>query len=255
MSLSYAKIEKYKKRICFEKDLEPTLEVLQDLQKAHLLHIPFENLDIHYNTPIELDIGRIYDKVVNNKRGGFCYELNGLFFQLLKYIGFEAKQVSVRVFSKETGYSNEFDHLAIVVTIKGRDYLTDVGFGEFAFRPLFLDTSTVQNDERGQFIVDNYKEEYIRISKILEGKPLPEYIFKNKHHYLREFSNMCNYHQTSPDSHFTKKKLISRPTEQGRITLTSDQLKIVENGITSEFEITHADNFQSKLIEYFHLRV
>ena len=80
-----------------EKEIEPTLENLKLLQRRHLLNVPFENLDIHWKRPILLDSDNFYEKVVNKKRGGFCYELNGLFNELLKEIGFQTKIISARV--------------------------------------------------------------------------------------------------------------------------------------------------------------
>ncbi|HYK47600.1 MAG TPA: arylamine N-acetyltransferase, partial [Parafilimonas sp.] len=73
-------VDRYLRRINYEGTREPNLTLLAALQKQHLLHVPFENLDIHYKTPIELNVPRIFEKVVHNKRGGFCYELNGLFY-------------------------------------------------------------------------------------------------------------------------------------------------------------------------------
>ena len=127
--------ELYLERMGFRESTEPGLESLTQLQEAHLLNIPFENLDIHYGIPIELDIDKIYQKIIIDKRGGFCYELNGLFYELITAIGFKAKRVSARVFNKEKGYGPEFDHLAIIVDISGVEYLSDVGFGEFTFAP------------------------------------------------------------------------------------------------------------------------
>ena len=80
----------YLRRIGIEKtDIELTLKNLKALQRQHLLRVPFENLDIHWKRPINLDNKEFYEKIVGEKRGGFCYELNGLFFELLSEIGFQ----------------------------------------------------------------------------------------------------------------------------------------------------------------------
>ena len=73
--------ELYLKRIKFTGKAIPTMEVLAQLQKAHLLAVPFENIDIHTNRKIDLNVDNIYQKIVLNNRGGFCYELNGLFYE------------------------------------------------------------------------------------------------------------------------------------------------------------------------------
>ena len=87
-------IKKYLDRIGYNGEVKPAPEVLGALQKNHLLNIPFENLDIHYNNPIILDTKRFFNKIILRKRGGFCYELNGLFYMLLIEFGFDAKIIS-----------------------------------------------------------------------------------------------------------------------------------------------------------------
>ncbi|MEL6986932.1 MAG: arylamine N-acetyltransferase, partial [Bacteroidota bacterium] len=126
-------IKEYLNRINYEGEIKLNIEVLKELQKCHLLNVPFENLDIHYNRTIQLDIGKFYNKIVIDRRGGFCYELNTLFQNLLHQIGFK-KIISARVYDHKKGsFGEEYDHLAIVVDLNQRAYLVDVGFGEFAF--------------------------------------------------------------------------------------------------------------------------
>lgn len=244
--------EKYLERIKCSGNLEPNLDTLRKLQKSHLLNIPFENLDIHNNIVIELSIDKIYDKIVNRKRGGFCYELNGLFYELLHALGFDAKRVSARVYDKDKGYGKEFDHFAIIVTINNIDYLTDVGFGEFIFEPLALHIGVIQNDRRGRYVIEKFENEYLRVNKFEDGKSTPQYIFKNIKRELSEFENMCNYHQTSPNSHFTKKRLISLPTENGRITITGNKLIIKKLESVNETEIKNETEFNEYLHQLFY---
>lgn len=244
--------EKYLDRIKHTGKTKPNLDLLKKLQKQHLLNIPFENLDIHYNVPIELDIDRIYKKIILSKRGGFCYELNGIFFELLIALNFEAKQVSARVYDKEKGYGKEFDHLAIIVTIDSEEYLSDVGFGDFTFEPLKIDIGEIQNDERGTFIIDKHDDNYLSVNKVENGEITPTYIFRPEKRDFKEFQKMCEYHQTSPDSSFTQKRLISLPTIGGRITITANKLKITELGSTTVLEIKDEDEFKQYLISLFH---
>jgi len=191
------KIKEYIKRINYSGDLIPNLVVLKQLQKTHLLNVPFENLDIHYANPIELDIDKIYHKVVVKKRGGFCYELNGLFQKLLSMIGFESKIISARAYDKnKEKFGEEYDHLAIIVKLNQNEYLTDVGFGEFAFHPLKLKTNKFQTDPRGNFIIVTYKNDYFKVSKEHRGKKTNEYIFTKKERAIKEFNEMCHFHQT-----------------------------------------------------------
>ncbi|MEJ2113277.1 MAG: arylamine N-acetyltransferase [Flavobacteriaceae bacterium] len=245
------------KRINYTGDLAPSFEVLSALQKNHLLNVPFENLDIDNGIPIKLDTDLIRTKIVTNKRGGFCYELNGLFCELLSSLGFKAKRISGRVWDKTNGYGAEYDHLAILVEIDGQLYLSDVGFGEFTFAPLKVETNTVQADERGDFLIDTCKvdgQEYFRVSKIDNGLKTPEYIFSLTERALNEFSTMCQYHQTSSKSHFTIKRIVSIPTIDGRVTITGDLLKIKKaDKIIKEYNLQNEEIFKRDLKDYFHI--
>ena len=243
--------EKYLHRIKYSGSLEPNLDVLKKLQKNHLLHVPFENLDIHNAIPIELSIDRIFEKIVHQNRGGFCYELNGLFYELLIALHFDAKRISARVYDKNKGYGKEFDHFAIVVSINNIQYLSDVGFGDFIFEPLQIKTGNIQEDERGNYVIDTYGDNYFRVNKI-EKETTPEYIFSTIRREFQDFNEMCTYHQTSPNSHFTSKRLISLPTENGRITITGNSLKITEFESVTETEIKTETEFNEYLQNLFY---
>jgi N-hydroxyarylamine O-acetyltransferase len=128
-------------------------EGLKLLHRQHLLNVPFENLDIHWKRPIILDTARFYEKIVGDRRGGFCYELNGLFNDLLRQIGFQTRLVSARVFTGEKVFSPEYAHAAMIVTIGELDYLADVGFGDFTAEPLRLVADIQQKDREGEFVM------------------------------------------------------------------------------------------------------
>lgn len=246
----------YLKRINYIGTEQPNIKLLQQLVQAHLLHIPFENLDVHYGTRIEINRDKIFEKIVLNKRGGFCYELNGLFCELLNTLGFKTKKISARVYNDKTEkYGAEFDHLAIIVVIDGTEYLTDVGFGEFIFAPLKIELETIQQDKRGDYVLDKYDEDYFRVNKIVDGKKIPEYIFKNRDRTWLAFSEMCHYHQTSPDSHFTKKRLITRPTMNGRITITGNTLKIKNKKKMIETLLVNEMAFEKQLWNWFEIKI
>ena len=242
----------YLKRIKYEGRQFPGLEFLRGLQEAHLMCVPFENLDIHYGNRIELNVESFYHKVVLERRGGFCYELNSLFQGLLEKLGYETKLISARVYSTQSNdFGAEYDHLAIIINLEQDEYLVDVGFGEFAFHPLKLEMNTIQSDPRGQFVIEQFEKEYYKVSRIEGETKSIQYIFSTKNRDLMEFAEMCHYHQTSPDSHFTRKKLISIPSEKGRVTITGNLLKVTENGKTvHEYEFAPAE-FGRYLHEYF----
>lgn len=247
-------VQTYLDRIDFKDTIILNKNALFKLQKKHLLNVAFENLDIHYNRKINLSLTDIYKKIIYEKRGGFCYELNGLFHSLLKQIGFEAKLISARVYIKDNDYSPEYDHLAIIVNLENNEFLVDVGFGKFSLEPLKLEMNQMISDSFGNFQFDKYDKDYYRINEIKDNNLFPQYIFKNEEHKLSEFKKRCEFHQTSQNSHFTKKKLISIAKSDGRITLNNSQLKITRLGIENEINFEE-NEFESKLKHYFDIEI
>ena len=106
-------VEKYLARIGMDRTgVVPDLAGLKLLQRQHLLNVPCENLDIHWRRLIGLDTTAFFHKIVEENRGGFCYELNGLFNELLREMGFETRLLSARVTGKDGELGPEYDHAA-----------------------------------------------------------------------------------------------------------------------------------------------
>ena len=247
--------EQYLNRINYKGPIDTTYSTLVQLQKAHLLNVPFENLDIHNNTPIILDLDRIFSKVITRNRGGFCYELNGLFHELLTDIGFQVKRVSARVYNDQLELSPEYDHMALIVRLNDTDYLVDVGFGRFAFGPLRLKLNEEQQDSKGLFRIDKYDDAYWRVSKKNPKGWNPEYIFTLTERTLEAYAGMCHYHQTNPDSLFLKGPMCSMPTETGRITVSGNKVLIDNADQKTEIPIPDQNTFHTYLWEYFKVKI
>ena len=131
-------IDAYLDRINYHGSRAVNSETLRELQVAHLLAVPFENLSIHAHEPIVLDDEALFTKIVTKRRGGFCYEANGLFAALLRELGFDVVMLSAGVANAEGGFGPDFDHMALMVTLDER-WLVDVGFGDSFREPLLLD--------------------------------------------------------------------------------------------------------------------
>ena len=247
-------IQQYLERIKYDGNVTASLDVLSKLQVLHLMNVPFENLDIQNKIKINLD--NLFDKVITRKRGGFCYELNGMFYKLLKQIGFVVKMVSARVYNNVTkNYSPEFDHMALIVSLDKDDYLVDVGFGEFALCPIKIETGTETEDAGGTFRIDRYDNKYFVVQKKNEhGEFIAEYIFTKKKRKIKEFYSRCIYHQENEESHFTQKRICTMATEWGRITLTGTTLKITEKGIVKETKLNDEMEVQQVLWSYFGIK-
>ncbi|PFX19247.1 Arylamine N-acetyltransferase, pineal gland isozyme NAT-3 [Stylophora pistillata] len=141
-------VDEYLARIRYTGPIEPTLEVLEELQRCHILSVPFENLSVYGKEEIVLSKEWLFDKVVRRHRGGFCYELNTVFSLLLDYIGFEFQRHASEVYSRKTGrIGPPFDHMILVVNIEGALWLTDVGFGDSFLTPLLFGCSADQQEQ------------------------------------------------------------------------------------------------------------
>ena len=245
-------VKQYLQRLNYNRPVTVDLSTLKSLQIQHLYTIPFENLDIHYDTPITLDIDRIFQKVVLKGRGGFCYELNGLFHELLNRIGFEVQRIAANVYdATKQQYGIDFDHLVNMVQIGKYQYLADVGFGEFSLRPLPIILQKEIHDHRGTFRIVNHNLGIFRVEKRNKDKWEPEYIFTDQVYHYQDFEPACQYHQTSPESNFTKKKVCSIATPEGRITLNGDKLKIREGEEEAITPIESEAEFLKHLKEQF----
>ena len=140
----------YLDRIGYHGPLAPTSDTLCALHRQHMLTVPFENLDIGLGRKIVLDPERFVEKIVRQRRGGFCYELNGAFATLLGALGFRVTLLSARVANDQGVASKEFDHLALQIDLEDR-WLADVGFGENFLEPLRLISHMEQQDVTGSF--------------------------------------------------------------------------------------------------------
>src|ERR1041385_1626356 len=127
--------------------LNTDAETLRQLHIAHLRSVPFENLSIHAHQAISPNDESLFEKIVTRRRGGFCYELNGLFAALLRAIGFEVAMLSAEVANNDGTFSAPFDHMTLMVTLAER-WLADVGFGDSFIEPLRIDErgSQIQGD-------------------------------------------------------------------------------------------------------------
>ncbi len=244
--------QRYLKRIGLNKIGKPDHEFLRILHKNHLLNIPFENLDIHRNKEIVLSYDLLFTKIIEGKRGGYCYELNGMFFHLLKELGYKVKMISARVRNGKGGWGAEFDHLAIVSEVEGKEYLTDVGFGDNFFEPVEIVTGKIRKDRKDFFKIENYDSEYLVLMRSSDGMDFKgEYIFTLRERSWEEFQGMNKFHQTSPDSHFTRNRVCSIATSDGRISLTDLKLTVTTGKEKVITEVTDENDFRTKLFENF----
>jgi len=243
-------IKAYLERISYRGSTAPSTETLRSLQVAHLLTVPFENLSIHASEPIVLEDEALFTKIVERKRGGFCYEANGLFAALLRAIGFDVTMLSAEVAHAEGGFSQPFDHMTLMVRLEQR-WLVDVGFGDSFLEPLLLDERSEQlQGNRAYHIVDDGS--YLILSRRDDGEWKPQYRFNLQPYKYDDFGEMCRYHQSSPQSHFTQGRICSRATEEGRITLSEMRLITTSKNAERQERILQSDEeYKAVLRDHF----
>jgi N-hydroxyarylamine O-acetyltransferase len=238
----------YLERIGYRGPREPTAETLRQLHQAHLLAVPFENLDIHLGQPIVLSLSAFYEKIVRRRRGGFCYELNGLFGWLLERLGFTVTRLSARVFAGAQP-GPDFDHLVLLVETAER-LLADVGFGDSFLEPLRLDSDEASVQRGSSYRLTGSGQE--RVLERLQGSDWEaRYVVSLTPRRLHDFAAMCQYHQTSPDSIFTRMTICSLATAGGRITLSNDRLITTTAGGREERVVTGDEEYRALLKDRF----
>src|SRR6202521_5143399 len=249
-------VQAYLQRIGYQRALTPDIDLLRSLHRAHLFTVPFENLDIHWGREIVCDESRILQKIVNEKRGGFCYELNGAFAALLRALRFRVTLLSCRVARQDGSYGSEFDHLTLRVDLE-EPWLADVGFGDCFLEPLRLG-SRLEHEQSGRIYRLTSRmtspastDAMFGLEVMAEGRWKKEYAFTLQPFKLSDFAGMCHYHQTSHESHFTRQRICSLATAEGRITLSDEKLIETRGASGRETSLSEDHEWQAKLRELF----
>jgi len=229
-----------------------TAETLRALHRAHLLRVPFENLDITLGVRIELVPERLLAKVVERRRGGFCYELNEAFAWLLRELGFGVTRLAARVANDSpAGYGPEFDHMLLRVDVEpgGRPWICDVGFGDSFVEPFPMTTEEHVEGRRSYRLVGT--PEGTVLEQRADAGWTPEFRFTDTPRRLAEFEAMCAHQQTSPESSFTRKSICSRATPAGRVTLSDGRWIVTAGGQREERAVADEAELARLLDEQF----
>lgn len=249
---SHTLLSLYAQRLKSPIHVGASLAKLVDLHERHQHEIAFENLFIRNGIPLSLNINDLARKVLQEGNGGFCYELNSLFNQLLQTLHFRTRLISARVFAKDGSIGPEFDHMAICTEILGKKYLVDVGFGGASSTPIPLDSLDVHEDSGIYYRVRSWDNRFEIVEKSSNGVDfIGLYIFDRVPRTIEEFLPMFHYHQKSEGSIFTQKTICSRLTRTGRITLTDSSLIITKEEERQIMRMSEAVTFSTLLATHF----
>ena len=232
----------------------PTVDVvgLETLQRAHLSAVPFENLDVFAGRRVRTDLEWSVAKVVERGRGGWCFEVNGAFSELLSQLGFRVKRLLATVLLAPP--SDVPSHMTIEVTLD-RAYLVDVGFGDSFIRPLMIDASHVQDGASGDYLLHNEKGVYTLSSIAADGTAHPQYRFDRTAHQLTDYTEHSERLQTDRGLKWSKAPFATRLLSGGpdRVTLLKDTLKMRTNGAWTEEPVQQAD-WATELDRWFSMK-
>ncbi|HHO5062397.1 TPA: arylamine N-acetyltransferase [Staphylococcus aureus] len=238
---------------------EPTLEALDYYTKHYMLTVPFENIDVQNKVKISVSIDDIYDKIVHQNRGGYCYEMNHLFQSYLKEKGFDVRIVSATIHTPTGGRSRPGSHVSLVVCIDDIDYVADVGFGDLPTHVMPITTmenTQIIEDESGKFraIFQSEVQNSFFVQKWDNNQWNTKYEASLSSKSIQDFSENIEYNQSNPNSIFVKRLIITMPKSYGRVTMSQNYLTITKNGKKKKMKITN-QNYRSILKKYFNLDV
>ena len=254
-------VYKYLDRIRYTGSLTPTAETLRALNRAQMLTVPYETIDIRLGIRPSLAHDVVYSKIVTHHRGGWCYELNSLFGWLLRQLGFDVTFLSARILSlyQEGKSGPEFEHLVLLVQLD-QPWLVDVGHGEVFDYPLPLVSGIEVTEITADIRLKQQGELWFLSRRINELEWAPMYMFTLKPRSLRDFNDQIEWINQTKCNWYKNNTLVIRSTTNGKIALCTDRLSVWEGRQCSkstvpksEYLKTLKDTFDVKLPSHTNL--
>lgn len=240
----------YLERLHLSEAIMPTLKGLHTLQWAQFSNIPFENFDIQLGRGVTLEPDHLFDKLVRHPRGGYCFELNGLFLMALRAFGFEARPLLARV--QLTGEPSGRGHQLSLVEADGRRWLADVGFGKDAPRgPILLEREKVQEFHGQSFRLVDGGDFGTMLQKLTGDEWCNLYSFDMEHVCQADIDYGNHFTSTHPRSFFTSSRVAKKPFDDGWATLFNHRLTLNRNGQEECIELPEGQKYLDALKVHF----
>ncbi len=216
----------YFERISYDGTIAPTADTLAAIMDAHVRAVPFENLDVLLGRRIDLSASALQDKLVTARRGGYCFEQNGLLLLVLQQLGFAVTPLSARVrYQRPRDYVPARTHLFLRVTIDGAPWVADVGVGSMSL------TSPIRFDAEGEQATRHEPRRIIWE----DGRFFHQVRLGDVWHDVLEFTGeamppidreLANWYTSAhPQSHFRSRLTAARALpDGGRLTLLNREL-------------------------------
>ncbi len=247
MRLSDGEIEAYLGRIGLGAAPSVDLEGLTLLQRAHLRTVAFENLDVVAHIGVPVDARLAFAKIVEHRRGGWCFEANAAFASLLEALGFKVSLLGAAVLTD--GPTKVIDHLTLEVLVD-EPYLVDVGFGDSFTKPLRLNRGDPQDGGSGTYQFFN-SPQGTTLTVEQDSVPAAQFRFKRVAHALGDFEGASHALQSDRSLHWSTKPFATRLLDgEDRVTLLRNRLKLRRDGHETETPVEPAD-WPGLLAEWF----
>jgi len=246
-------ISDYLGRVGLTERPEPTLAGLRTLHHAHLLSIPYEDLDVQLGKPLTTDPMAAYDKIVNRRRGGWCYEMNGVFGWALGELGFDVTRATGAVMREAMGELSDGNHLVLKVVLKEGVYLADVGFGDGPHDPICVVPGAFESHGFA-FGLKRIDDRWWRLANHPNGSA-KSFDFNVNRADESLLEQKCAMLQTSPQSPFVQNLVVQRHTPYGLAILRGNVLRRLRPGSVVDTTIETADGLVQALREEFELDI
>ena len=224
----------YLHRIDYTGTPKADIETVERMMRRHLFSVPFENLDVQAGKIVSLVPEDIVEKIVGRKRGGYCYEVNGLFAMALESLGISYRFVAARPMFYPARRPRT--HMALVLTLDGERWLCDLGFGSYGMRAPMrlsaLDEEIAQDDDT--FMLTLGEDGFYLLRAKVDGQWTNQYAFDLSPQEWVDFVPANYLNSTHPDAIFVRMTVAVLMTEAGRKILGGDSLKIVAHGRTEK---------------------
>ena len=245
-------LKKYFERTNYNSEINAHISTVSEIMRCQLFSVPFENLDVQAGKIVSLVPEEIVEKILVHNRGGYCYEVNGLFAMALQELGVPYIFVAARPMIYPVRRPKT--HMAIVAEVDGEKWLIDLGFGSNSIRkPMRLDVTDVEvQQDADRFMLSKTDESKYRLKAFVEGEWVNQYEFDLYPQEWIDFVPANHLNSTHPDTIFVKKLIVVLQNPTGKVVLMGDTLKTVSNGITTK-EFVSPENRSAILSTHFGL--
>lgn len=247
-------LDAYFTRIGYTGPHDTGLKTLQALHQYHTQAIPFENLNPFLGMPVKLDLESLYQKLIRDSRGGYCFEQNLFFKDVLETLGFRVKSLAARIlWNVPEGEITPRGHMLLLIEADGDIYIADVGFGGLTLTaPLLLKADVIQKTPHESYrLLKPQNDDYI-LQSIIKGEWKSLYRFDLQEQYLSDYEVTNWYLSNHPESHFVTGLIAARPAPGRRYTLRNNEFSIHNlNGETEKKTLDSAAGIRQTLKDSF----